>query len=862
MSRHNRRAGVLGLALALFAILVGCGKGPPQLPPPEAPTVAVTNPSMRPYTPHKDFTGRLVTKDAVKVVSRVGGIVVSREFKDGDRVEKDKTVLFRIDPVLYDADVKKADADQKKAAADILNWTAQIALAEAELARVTDQLKRGVGIPADKDKADANLGVAKAQKDAAIATKAAADANLIKAQENFRYTTIYAPATGRVGRALVADRALVEAYKTELTEVFPIDPIYAFWEVDELTSLWYRNQIFDKREIPDPRNPETPLRCWITLKDGMTIPPFSQPGVPIEFIDPEIVRGTGTRTVRATFPNPNGRLSSCDSVRVRVDAGKPLELLSIPETAVFAQQRNRYVYVVDAESNAKSREVEVGARFDGSVEVNRRLSDAADATGTTESDRVIVDNLLRVRPGIAVKIKQYDRAGLLPGPILTRSFSVSTPVTEPSIPTYATVHFASSVRDRPRSADRLAGVLALTQLPIAQYPNVVPPQVVITASYPGADAKTVSETVAAPIEEQVNGVEGMMYMESQATNDGAMRLIVTFKIGTDPDMAQVLVQNRVNAALPKLPEDVRRLGVITKKQSTAILLVVNMFAKKDVRPVNPSDPNDQARYDSDLLDQQLAISKLANLQVKDEIARIDGVGDVFLFGNRDYSMRIWLDPGKMADVRMNPSEVVDAIRKQNAQVPAGQLGQPPAPRGQNLQLVLNTQGRLKTEEQFRDIVVKTGPQGEALVRVRDVARVELGAKSYDSSSALDNRPSVGLPVFQLPGGNAFSTARDIKDKMKQLRADPAWPTDIEYDIVYDPTDFVRERGGSRETLFEAIILVIHRRAVFLKTGAALIPMIAVPVSLGRYVGGHVRPRILDQQPHAVRHGARHRHRGR
>src|SRR5262245_3880804 len=207
----------------------------------------------------------------------------------------------------------------------------------------------------------------------------------------------------------------------------------------------------------------------------------------------------------------------------------------------------------------------------------------------------------------------------------------------------------------------LAGVLALTQLPIAQYPNVVPPQVVITATYPGADARTVSETVAAPIEEQVNGVEGMMYMESQATNDGAMRLIVTFKVGTDPDMAQVLVQNRVNAALPKLPEDVRRLGVITKKQSTAILLVVNLFAKTPVRPAKPNDPADRERYDRDLLDQQLAISKHANLQVKDELARINGVGDVFLFGNRDYSMRVWLDPEKLADVRMNPGEVVDAI---------------------------------------------------------------------------------------------------------------------------------------------------------------------------------------------------------
>ncbi|QJW99857.1 efflux RND transporter permease subunit [Frigoriglobus tundricola] len=367
----------------------------------------------------------------------------------------------------------------------------------------------------------------------------------------------------------------------------------------------------------------------------------------------------------------------------------------------------------------------------------------------------------------------------------------------------------------------LGGLLALTQLPIAQYPDVVPPQVVVTAVYPGSDARTVSETVAAPIEQQVNGVEGMLYMESQATNDGAMRLTITFKHGTNPDMAQVLVQNRVNIALPVLPEDVRRLGVVTKKQSTAILLVVNMFAKKP------------ARNDAEVFEQQLAVSRYANNVVKDELARLDGVGDVSMFGNRDYAMRVWLDPEKMTDMNLVPAEVVDAIRKQNVQVAAGQIGQPPVPKGQARQLVVNTLGRLKTEAQFKDVVVKTGPKGEALVRLGDVARVELGAKSYDSSSALDNRPAVGLPVYQLPGGNAFSTARDIKEKMKALMAAPDWPDDIDATIVYDPTDFVRASVQEVvQTLFEAIVLVFVVVLVFLQNWrAALIPMIAVPVSL-------------------------------
>jgi multidrug efflux pump len=367
----------------------------------------------------------------------------------------------------------------------------------------------------------------------------------------------------------------------------------------------------------------------------------------------------------------------------------------------------------------------------------------------------------------------------------------------------------------------LAGGLALTQLPIAQYPEVVPPQVIVTATYPGADARTVSETVASPIEDQVNGVEGMLYMESQCTNDGTMQLTITFKLGTNPDFAQVLVQNRVAIATPKLPEDVRRLGVVTKKRSTAILLVVNLYSKA------------KAANDQEVFEQQLAVSRLANLQVKDELARLDGVGDVFLFGGRDYAMRVWLDPEKMNDLYLSPNDVVDAIRRQNVQVAAGQVGQPPAPKGQNLQLVINTQGRLKTEQQFRDIVVKTGPTGEALVRVGDVARVELGARSYDTSSALDNRPAVGLPVFQLPGANAFNTARAVKEKMRALRDDPGWPQGIEYEIAFDPTQYIQASVNAVvQTLFEAIVLVFVVVLVFLQNWrAALIPMLAVPVAL-------------------------------
>ncbi len=400
--RHTHRpVARSGLTLVfLIAVAAGCGKPPLPLPPPDAPTVSVQNPQFRSYSPTKEFTGRMVTKDPVKVVPQVSGMLARRAFKEGDRVEKDKTVLFEIDKTQFDADLKKARADIARAEADIKNWIAQIKLAEAEFARIDDALKKGVGSKTDFDKAAANVDVAKAQLDVARASKESSIAAEAKAAENLRYCTILAPTTGKTRRALVAEKSVVDAYKTELIEISPTDEIYTIFEVDELTSLWYRDQIYEKKEIPDPRNKDTPLRCWITLKDGRTYPPAGRPGVPLDFIDPEIVRGTGTRTIRSTFPNPGDRLSAGDSVRVRVEAGRPRQVLTIPETAVFSQQQRRYVYVVSPSSEgdtAELREVEPGPSFDGVVVIEK---------GLATSDRLIVDNLLRVRPGAKVQIKQ------------------------------------------------------------------------------------------------------------------------------------------------------------------------------------------------------------------------------------------------------------------------------------------------------------------------------------------------------------------------------------------------------------------------------------------------------------------------
>jgi multidrug efflux pump len=375
----------------------------------------------------------------------------------------------------------------------------------------------------------------------------------------------------------------------------------------------------------------------------------------------------------------------------------------------------------------------------------------------------------------------------------------------------------------------IVGTVALLKLPIAQYPEVAPPTITVAANYPGANAKVVADTVATPIEQEVTGVENMIYMSSRCTNDGQMLLDVTFKLGTNLDMAQVLVQNRVKIAEAKLPEDVKRQGVTTKKKSPSILLCVNLISEKEV---NPQTKQERFKFD------QLYLSNYATIYVKDELARITGVGDVTFLGPRDYSMRIWLDPQKVAARNMTAGDVIRGVKEQNVQVAAGRLGQPPTPAGQNFQLTLNTLGRLESEEQFRAIVVKTAADGSATY-LRDVVAddrpgqkgVEMGAKNYDVNSYLDGDPAITMAVFQLPGSNAVDTAKAIRSRMVELKKD--FPKGVDFRLVYDTTVFIDESVKSvYHTLFEAIVLVFLVVLVFLQNWrATLIPMVAVPVSL-------------------------------
>ncbi len=365
----------------------------------------------------------------------------------------------------------------------------------------------------------------------------------------------------------------------------------------------------------------------------------------------------------------------------------------------------------------------------------------------------------------------------------------------------------------------LAGGIALFSLPIAQYPDITPPTVEVSATYPGANAQVLANTVAAPLEQEINGVEGMLYMSSQCTNDGSYNLTVTFNHGVDLNVAQILVQNKVTLAQPKLPDLVKRRGVAVKKKSPSVLMIVNLFY-----------PQDSARAAQKHEDQNIFLSNYATIQIKDELSRLNGVGDITFLGQRDYSMRLWLDPKEMNLRQLSATDITRAIEENNIQVAAGQLGQPPAATGQVFQFTMSTLGRLKDISEFQDIIIRTDEQGR-LVRMGDVARIELAAQNYDQVCTLNGQPSVAMSIYQLPGSNALDTAKGVRKKIDELKAKSH--NGIEFAIVYDTTPFINQSIHEVfKTLRDAVILVAVVVLLFLQNWrSAVIPLVAVPVAI-------------------------------
>lgn len=379
------------------------------------------------------------------------------------------------------------------------------------------------------------------------------------------------------------------------------------------------------------------------------------------------------------------------------------------------------------------------------------------------------------------------------------------------------MNFSSFFIDRPIFASVLSilifvlGMLALFQLPIAEYPEVSPPSVVVSARFPGANPKVIAETVAGPLEEQLNGVENMLYMSSNSTADGSMSLNVTFAIGTDVDLAQQMVQNRVSQALPRLPDVTRQLGVTVVKSSPDLTMVVHLRSPDESRDM-------------------LYLRNYATLNIKDSLAKIKGVGLVRLFGSGDYAMRIWLDPNKLSERKLNATEVIQAIRDQNIQVAAGIIGGAPYPEDVKLQLPINARGRLESPEEFSNIIINTSDDG-VITRLSDVARIEMGSADYSLRSLLNNKPAVALPIFAAPNANAIQISDDVRAAMKKMKE--TFPPGVDYEIVYDPTVFVRDSiTAVIATLTEAIALVVLVVILFLQTWrASLIPLLAVPISI-------------------------------
>ncbi|HEY6027533.1 MAG TPA: efflux RND transporter permease subunit, partial [Pseudolabrys sp.] len=370
--------------------------------------------------------------------------------------------------------------------------------------------------------------------------------------------------------------------------------------------------------------------------------------------------------------------------------------------------------------------------------------------------------------------------------------------------------------DRPIFASVVAivfvilGGVAFTRLPIAQYPEISPPTINISGQYPGASASVVAETVVTPIEQQINGVENMIYMSSNSTGDGRFSIAVTFDIGTNLDIAQVQVQNRVAIAQPRLPVDVRTIGVTVNKASPDLMMVVHLLS-----PDNSRDP--------------LFVSNYATLEITDALTRVDGVGSITVFGSRDYAMRVWLDPDRLQSVGLTAGDVVTALQGQNVQVASGVLNQPPMEHSGAFQISVSTQGRLSSPEEFGNIVVKQ--TANAVVRVKDIGRVELAAQDYSTNSYLDTSAAVAIGIFQRPGSNALATADRIEQTMADLSK--RFPPGLKYDIVYNPTQFISQSVAAvRSTIIEAVLLVVLVIVLFLQTWrAAVIPIVAIPVSL-------------------------------
>ncbi len=698
----------LWTVLAVLALsFSGCKKA---APPPQAPLpVNVVTVIEKEVHEWDEYTGRLDAVESVEVRPRVSGYITEVKFQAGAMVKKDD-LLYVIDPRPYQADFDRA-------AAEFERTQAQLKLAEIELDRAKDlRAKNTISASEFDQRAATHLGASAAARSAEAAKNSAA--------LNLEFTQIKSPIDGRVSDARITLGNLVQpgaGPESVLTTVVSVDPIYVRVDADENSLLKYV-KLDEEGKRKSARNAQMP--AWVQLGNETGFP---HEGV-VDFVDNRLDPGTGTVRARVTLRNWSSLVVPGFFARVRIAGATPYRAALVDDKVINSQQGVKYAFVVKPDNILERRKLDTGPMFEGKRIIK---------SGLKEGEKVVSTRLQLVRPGMPVTPDPGRGSDCRSrgGPAMNLPhFFIDRPIFAGVISIVIT----------------LVGAIALFTLPIAQYPEIAPPTVQVTANYPGANAKVVAETVATPIEQQVNGVEDMLYMTSQSTSDGNMALTITFKLGTNLDDAQVLVQNRVAIALPTLPDEVQRIGVTTRKQSPDLTMVVHL--------VSPDGSLDS-----------LFTSNYALLQIRDELARLDGVGDITVFGAREYSMRIWLDPDKLSARALTAQDVVQAIREQNVQVAAGIIGAPPVPKDATaFQYTVSTQGRLADEKEFGEIVVKTGGEGQ-VTRVRDVARVELAARDYTVNSQLGGKPATAIGIFQRPGSNALETSETVRKKMDELK---------------------------------------------------------------------------------------------
>eukprot|EP00752_Nemacystus_decipiens_P015951 g14256.t1 len=772
-------------------ILIGCGEGPaPQPPPP--PAVTVTSPVVRSETRYFEYTGNTKAVNQVDIIARVPGFVVKQNYEllgEDNRVKRVEAgdLLFEIEHEPYQIAVDLAEADMNRA-------EALEAAAKATYENTKKSFDRGAA-------SDLDLTTAEADYKQRTAERQAAKAQLDSAKLDLSYTYVKSPIAGEVSRNLVDVGTYVggSGGPTLLTRVTQTKPIYVYFDVSEDIVQQHIARSTERGE--DYAQAPPPFDLATSADEKGT---WSHQGV-VDWWDRSVDRKTGTIVVRGKLDNEDGSLVPGLFVRVRAPFEQIEAAVLVREEAIGTDLSGKYVLLVVEDEKGqpvvKKQPVTLSMRADDGLRVVEGLP--ADAT-------YIVKSIQKVRPGMVVNAQQEEPASRAKpeavDPGAEPAEGNAKPAEKP----------AEAAPAKPEAATD--GDASLPMLPVEQYPEIAPPNVQISASYPGADPATIVDTVTAPIEQEVNGVEGMIYMKSTTDQTGAVSINVTFELGTDPDLAVVYTQNRVSAAEPRLPEEVRSRGVSVTKRSPSLLMVATLIS-----------PDDSFDF--------LSLSNYTTLYLKDELARIEGVSEVFIFGGQDYAMRIWLDPEELASRSLTTVDVLSALREQNVQVAAGRIGAPPKKTPGAFEYIVNAEGRLSTVEEFENIILKTADAEvddqtvTRTLRLKDVARVELGAETYDWQARLNGKAGVGIGIYQMPGSNAIDVADAVKARLDELAVN--FPQGIEHQITFDFTNFVRSSVEEVvTTLFIAALLVVIITFIFLQDWrATIVPTVTIPVSL-------------------------------